>query len=90
MLFFSAYVKGKITTGPNADLPKFDCLKDLVDHYMKQTSFWTIQGECIRILFPLSRKESQVPDEIRTMDMQSVDMYFKALKEGREHVRDIR
>ena len=42
------------------------------------------------MLFPLSRKETSVPDEIRTLDMKSIEMYFKALKEGKEHVRDIR
>ncbi|XP_052813150.1 uncharacterized protein LOC128240533 [Mya arenaria] len=85
-----AYHEGKITTGLSADLPKFDCIKTMVDYYRSQTRFWTSNSECVRILFPLSRKETSVPDEIRTMDMKSVDLYFRALKEGKEHVRDIR
>lgn len=42
------------------------------------------------MLFPLSRKETSLPEEIQQMDLDSIEMYFKALKEGKEHVRDIR
>ncbi|WAR10009.1 CRADD-like protein [Mya arenaria] len=65
-------------------------VRDEYDNEGSQTRFWTSNSECVRILFPLSRKETSVPDEIRTMDMKSVDLYFRALKEGKEHVRDIR
>ncbi|KAH3826832.1 uncharacterized protein LOC127881359 isoform X2 [Dreissena polymorpha] len=85
-----SYHKGKVTTGVSENLPKFECILFMVKYYCSQTRFWTMDGQCVRMLFPLSRKETSVPDEIRTLDMKSIEMYFKALKEGKEHVRDIR
>ena len=85
-----AYRNGQVSTGENGDLPVFSCLLELVDHYRHETVFWTINCQCVRILFPLSRMESSLPDVIQEMDMKSVEMYIKALKMGTEHVRDIR
>lgn len=87
---FSAFDHGQFSTGADPKLPKFSCLLDLVDYYKQETRFWTAKDECVRILFPLSRKETSLPEEILKMDLESIDMYFKALKEGKEHVRDIR
>ncbi|KAL4217307.1 hypothetical protein ACF0H5_023758 [Mactra antiquata] len=85
-----AYCNGVITTGADPKLPHFSSILELVDHYKQETRFWTSQEECVRVLFPLSRKETSLPEEIQQMDMESIEMYFKALKEGKEHVRDIR
>ncbi|XP_045177469.2 uncharacterized protein LOC123537756 [Mercenaria mercenaria] len=81
---------GQFTTGADPMLPKFSSLLDLVEHYKQETRFWTAKDECVRILFPLTRKETSLPEEIQKMDLESIEMYFKALKEGKEHVRDIR
>ena len=68
----------------------FDYLLDLVDHYRRETAFWTVNNECVRMLFPLSREEAAVPEAIRHMDIESIELYLQALKQGKEHNRNIR
>lgn len=84
------YVDEKFRAGSDSSLPKFDNLLDLVDHYRRETAFWTINNECVRMLFPLSREEASVPEAIRHMDIDSIELYMQALKRGKEHMRDIR
>ena len=42
------------------------------------------------MLFPLSREEAAVPEAVRHMDIESIELYMQALKRGKEHNRDIR
>ena len=84
------YYNEKFRTGKDSNLPTFDCLLDLIDHYRTETAFWTINNECVRMLFPLSREEAAVPEAIRQMDIESIELYLQALKQGKEHMRDIR